>query len=123
MCSQSSSTADLRDTLNSSRYMASVLPQEKTSLPINSSVLIKEFLPRHCIETVVLPLLCVHFRGNLFNKSLPKNERLLWLRCSRFQAYYHSIKSGIVLCLDFYKIQFSIVPYWGNNLRDTNREK
>jgi hypothetical protein len=31
---------------------------------------------------------CVHFRKNVFTELLPRNERILWLRYSSFQASY-----------------------------------
>jgi hypothetical protein len=40
------------------RYIASGLIQQKTQFPINSSIFIEACLPRRCIETEVLVLLC-----------------------------------------------------------------
>jgi hypothetical protein len=62
------------------------------------SIVEEECLPRGCIETVATrttqkaSLLLgarVHFRGNLFIESLPRNERLLWLHYSGFQVSFH----------------------------------
>jgi hypothetical protein len=55
--SHSFSTADSRDSLSSSRCMASGRPQQKTPFPNNSSIVIEACLPRRCIETTVLLLL------------------------------------------------------------------
>jgi hypothetical protein len=67
--------------------------QQKTPFHNNSFFVIEVCLPHCCVETAVL-LCClrVHFRRNLFTKSLPNNERLLWLPYFGFQTSCHSIK-------------------------------
>jgi hypothetical protein len=51
-----SPTAISRDCLSSSGYIALGRPQQKTSFPNHSSIVIEACLPRHCIETVVILL-------------------------------------------------------------------
>jgi hypothetical protein len=69
-------------------------PQLKTPFRNNSSIFIEVYLPRRCIETVVLLLLRVcSYPQDLSTESLPSNERLLWFHYSDFQASCHNIKS------------------------------
>jgi hypothetical protein len=60
LTSQSSSTAASRDSLSSSRYIASGRHQRKTPFPNNSSVVTEVCLPHRCIETVFLRFLLAY---------------------------------------------------------------
>jgi hypothetical protein len=76
--------------LSSSRYITSGRPQHTTPFPNNSSIVLVLCLPHRCIETAVVA--CVFVAAeNVFNESLPSNERLFWLHYFDFQALCHSI--------------------------------
>jgi hypothetical protein len=88
--SQSSLTAIQRNSLNyrsadlrSSLYTLEVDPTENTV----SIVIAQQYL-NCCLST--------HCHGNLFTKSLPSNERLLWLHYSGFQASCHNIINNVI---------------------------
>jgi hypothetical protein len=62
----------------------------------NTSIVVEACLPHRCIETGVLLLsMGVQFLRKLFTKSLPSNERSLWLCYSGFQAWCHNIKKNL----------------------------
>jgi hypothetical protein len=89
--SQETPSVLLSADLGSSLYGFREAPA-KTPFPNNSFIVIEVCLPRRCVETSVFLLLrACSFRANLFPESMPRNERLLWLRYSGFLASCHSI--------------------------------